>query len=311
MTFSRYLYLILLLAFLTACGGSSPTNTPTNTPPPPTGRPLVLGDISDEPIETIAGTQPIADYLATQLATYGISHGEVKIAPDLDTMITMIETGEVDIYFDSPYPVLVISDATDAEPILRRFKYGVTEYHTVFFVAQDSPITSLDELNGHMIAFEESFSTSGYMLPLSYLIENDYNPTLKPAPDAIINDDEIGYTFSTADDTTIQWVVSGRVTAGAIDNVTLGRLPPETQEQLRVIAATGDVPRQLVLVRPGLDPNLVTAIHDELLTMDENEAGQAALEAFLTTQFDEFPEGATIALQRMRELYELVQLSDQ
>jgi len=44
-----------------------------------------------------------------------------------------------------------------------------------------------------------------------------------------------------------------------------------------------------------------------LLKMDEAEAGQAVLETFLTTKFDEFPQGAEAALARMRTLYELAQ----
>lgn len=268
---------------------------------------IILGDISDEPAETIEGTQPVANYLAARLADRGISRGEVKIAPDLETMIEWMENGEVDLYFDSPYPVLVISDETGAEPILRRQKYGVSAYHSVFFVRKDSQMASLADLMGHVVAFEESFSTSGFMLPLSYLIEHNMNPVEKSSPESSVAAGEVGYVFSTADDTTIQWVISGKVPVGVIDNVTFSRLPEETQAELKIIAQTEDVPRQMVLVRPGMDPDLVEVLRTELLQMDENEEGQAALEIFLTTEFDEFPEGPEVALSRMRTLYNLVQ----
>ena len=119
--------------------------------------------------------------------------------------------------------------------------------------------------------------------------------------------EELGYTFSTADDTTIQWVISGIVPAGVIDNVTFGRLPEETQAELRIIAETDSVPRQMVLVRPGLDEALVTAITNELLAMEENEEGTAALESFQTTEFAEFSEGYAAAMEKMQTLYQLVQ----
>ena len=206
-----------------------------------------------------------------------------------------------------PYPVLVVSQETGATPILRRLKYGVDEYHSVFVVRQDSDIETLEDLYGQIIAFEEAFSTSGYMLPLAYLVQNGMNPVEVSSPDSTVAADEIGYTFSTADDTTIQWVISGRIPLGVIDNVTLGRLPEETQAELRVIAATEDVPRQLVLVNQTLDESLVNAIQEKLLGMDETEAGQAALDIFLTTEFTEFPEGAAAALEYMNNLYQLVQ----
>jgi len=304
-----FLLLFSTLILLIAC--TIPTDESTATVIPETAvsteNPIVIGDISDEVAETIEGTQPFADYLAKELEPYGITNGLVKIAPDLNTMIQWMNDGEVDVYSDSPYPVLVISQQTGATPILRRLKYGVDKYHSVFIVRQDSDIETLDDLIGQTVAFEESFSTSGYMLPLAYLIQNNMNPVEVSSPNATVADDEIGYTFSTADNTTIQWIISGRASAGVIDNVTFGRLPEETQAELRIIAETEDVPRQLVLVNQELDEEFVAALKTELLEMDENEAGQAALDIFLTTEFTEFPEGADAALSRMNTLYQLVQ----
>jgi phosphonate transport system substrate-binding protein len=306
-------YTLGLLAVILFTVGCQPAVAPSSAPPPasPTpGAALVLGDISDEAAETIKGTQPLADHLAAQLGAYGVSHGEVKIAPDLETMIQWMETGEVDLYFDSPYPALVISQETGARPILRRQKYGVSEYYSVFFARADSDFETLDDAQGQMIAFEESFSTSGYMLPLSHLIEQGYQPAEKPSPETAVSPGEIGYVFSTADNTTVQWVISGKVPIGVVDNVTFRRLPQETQDQLRIFAQTEPVPRQLVLARSDLDPALTAAIKTALQAMDETEAGREALEIFLTSEFDEFPQGATVALGRMQTLYQLVQDSE-
>lgn len=304
----RFSFVLVLLFILIGCTGSTNDETSaTDVTPVAEKNVIVLGDISDEPAETIRGTQPIADYLASQLAEYGIESGAVKIAPDFETMTQWIANGEVDMYSDSPYPILVISDETGAEPILRRWKYGVSEYHSVFFARADSDFEELADVVGQMVAFEESFSTSGFMLPLSHLIEQGLNPVEKMAPEESVGADEVGYVFSSNDDNTVQWVISGKVPVGVVDNVTFSRLPEETQNQLVVFAETEDVPRQLVLLQPGLSSELAAAIKTELVEMDENEEGQAALEVFLTSQFDEFPEGAEAALTRMRTLYQLVQ----
>lgn len=298
--------LISAIAVLVACTTVQPTEPETITEDP-IGTTLVIGDISDEPSETIKGTQPLADYLAAQLGDQGITQGEVKIAPDLNTMIQWMKDGEVDLYFDSPYPALVISQETGATPILRRLKYGVDQYHSVFITKADSEFDELADLSGDMVAFEEAFSTSGYMLPLAYLIENKMNPSLKSSLETAVSEDEVGYVFSTADNTTIQWIISGKVPVGVTDNVTFGRLPEETQAELKIIAETENVPRQLVLVAADISEPLTNSIREALLAMDETEAGQEALEIFLTTKFDEFPEGAQKSLERMGELYALVQ----
>ena len=193
-------------------------------------------------------------------------------------------------------------------PVLRRWKYGVSAYHSVFIARKDSGLSSLEDIQGKMVAFEESFSTSGYMLPLSFLIEQGMNPVEKADAETAVAPDEVGYVFSTADNTTIQWVVSGKVPIGVIDNVTFEILiPEETREGLTILAATEDVPRQLMLLRAGIEPELAKAIKTVLIGVNEKEDAQAALEAFLTTEFDEFPEGADAALSRMQTLYELVQ----
>ena len=234
----------------------------------------------------------------------------LKIAPDLNTMIQWMKDGEVDLYFDSPYPALVISQETGAKPILRRLKYGVDQYHSVFITKADSEFDNLVDLSGQMVAFEEAFSTSGYMLPLAFLIENNMNPSLKSSLDTAVSQDEVGYVFSTADNTTIQWIISGKVPVGVTDNVTFGRLPEETQAELKIIAETEDVPRQLVLVAADISAPLTEKIKEVLLAMDDTEAGQEALDVFLTTEFDEFPDGAQKSLERMGELYILVQDSE-
>jgi ABC-type phosphate/phosphonate transport system substrate-binding protein len=132
------------------------------------------------------------------------------------------------------------------------------------------------------------------------------NPVRKSDPDTAVSPDEVGYVFSTADNTTIQWVISGKTPVGVIDNVTFQRLPEETQAELRIFARTEDVPRQLVLVNANMPADLVEALEEVLLTANETEAGQAALETFLTTEFDRFPQGADRELSRMDELYQLV-----
>ena len=295
--------LIVLLGACTSAQLAEPEATTTNEEE----NALVIGDISDEPAETIKGTQPLADYLAAKLADQGITNGEVKIAPDLETMIQWMKDGEVDLYFDSPYPALVISQEAGATPILRRLKYGVDQYHSVFISKADSEFDELSDLRGEMVAFEEAFSTSGYMLPLAFLIENDMNPSLKNSLETAVSPEEVGYVFSTADNTTIQWIISGKIPVGVTDNVTFSRLPEETQAGLQIIAETEDVPRQLVLVSSDLSGPLTKSIKEALLAMEENETGQEALDTFLTTEFDEFPDGAQKSLERMGELYALVQ----
>jgi phosphonate transport system substrate-binding protein len=285
-----------------------PAQAEEEAPAQEEGRPIVLGDISDDPAEVIEGTQPLADYLAANLGEYGISEGQVMIGTSADEMAQWLETGEVDLYFDSVYPATLISDQTGGEIFLRRWRFGVEEYYTVIFASAESGVTSLEDLQGNVIVFDNQFSTSGYFMPAITLIESDLELAGKQSYNDPVSGDEVGFVFSNDDENTLQWVLSGLAAAGATDDYNYNVVFPEdAKDSLVVLAETDPVPRQVAVARPGIDPELLDAITQILTTAHESDEGQAALEPFQTSQFDEFPEGIEAAQERMREMMEIVQ----
>jgi phosphonate transport system substrate-binding protein len=221
-------------------------------------------------------------------------------------MAQLMKNGEVDLYFDSTYPVTLISDETGAQIILRRWRFGVEEYHSVIFASADSGITSLDELPGHMVAMDAPYSTSGFMLPAVKMVESGLKLIGKRGHGEAVAADEVGFVFSYDDENTLQWVLSGLVAAGVTDDYNFDvAFPDEATQNLIVLARTESTPRQVVVARPNLEPELLDAIKRVLVNMHEDESGLAPLESFQTTQFDEFPEGIEAATAHMREMMEI------
>lgn len=301
----RLLPIVLVAVLLVACSSSAEANlTPTAEAAPVADVTLVLGDISDDPGEVIEGTQPLADYLAAQLAPQGITRGEVRIATSAEEMTRLLQTGEVDLYFDSVYPATLISDSIDAEIILRRWRFGVEEYYSVIFAKESSNIDTLADLQGKVVAFDTPYSTSGYFLPVITLLDNGFTVVGRQSP---LGENEIGLVFSYDDENTIQWVLSDIVAAGATDDFNYYNLiPDDIRSQLVVLTETIRVPRQVAVARPGMDPALMQAIIDALVNADEDPAAAEALDAFQTSQFDIFPEGIEAAQENMRALMERV-----
>ncbi len=270
-------------------------------------RAIVLGDISDDPAEVIEGTQPLANYLASQLADVGITVGEVKIAQNADQMIEMIANGEVDLYFDSVYPATLVSDASGGQVILRRWRYGVEKYQSVIFASVDSGITSIDDLHGHLIAFDNQFSTSGFVLPAVYLQKQGVNLVGKEDYNTSVDPNELGFVFSFDDENTIQWILSGFVAAAATDDYYFDQIfSDDIRANLVELARSDFVPRQVVVVSPQMDANMLEAVTEVLLTAHETEAGLAALDPFQTSKFDRFPEGIETASKSMRNMVEII-----
>ena len=263
---------------------------------------LVLGDISSNPTQKIAQYEPLADYLESRLADVGIERATVKIAPDLETMQTWMANGDVDLYFDSPYPAMIISTNTGSEPILRRWKNGVADYSSLLFTLDDRGIQTMEDLNGRQIALESDFSTSGYMLPLVSLQEAGLRLVEQSSGDERLQPNEVGFIFSADEGNTLELVISGEVDAGAIDSGTFAELPDDVRASMTIIWETESVARHIALVGPNLPAEQTSAIKDLLLEMDNMPEGQAVLESFeRTTKFDEFPVEQSI--ERLRELY--------
>ena len=304
-----YIYAVLISFILASCGGKqTPVATEVPATEPAKTHAIVLGDISDDPAEVIEGTQPLADFLATNLKDFGITEGQVRVATSTEEMAELLSKGEVDLYFDSTYPATLISDQTGAKIILRRWRFGVDEYQSVIFASVASGIKSIDDLPGHMIAMDAPYSTSGFLLPSVYLTEKGLTLVGKKSTGDPVGSDEIGFVFSYDDQNTLQWVLSGRADAGVTDDFHFDvDFSKEATSQLVELARTESTPRQVVVIRSGLDEGLVQAIMRVLTTMHETEEGKAALEPFQTSKFDEFPDGINAATTRMREMMELVQ----
>ncbi|MEL7036290.1 MAG: phosphate/phosphite/phosphonate ABC transporter substrate-binding protein [Cyanobacteria bacterium J06592_8] len=307
-TFFRNTLLVGIATLLFSCTPETPASDPTTSEPeidPTLTGTIVVGDVTSQPAKKIKRFQPLADYLAANLGEFGIGVGEVKVAPDVETMASLLESGEVDVYFDSPFPAMIVSDLSGAEPILRRWKGGDAEYYTVIIAMTDRGFTSLDDLNGYKIAFDDPTSTSGYVLPMVHMMEAGLNMQEKQSTNESVAPDEVGYVFSQDDQNNIQWVISDLVDAAAIDHRSFLKIPPESRKAMTVLAETEKVARHVVMVREGLDPEEVEQIKKILLAMDQSPEGQAVMEKFEeTTKFDNFPTDGDIA--RMRELYEKV-----
>jgi phosphonate transport system substrate-binding protein len=307
----KYLFaLTVVLAVVLVSCGESPVSAPQDETAQQTSEAhaILLGDISDDPAEVIEGSQPLADYLAGQLGEYGITEGQVRVVSSTNEMIELLAKGEVDLYFDSTYPATLISDKSDSKIILRRWRFGVEEYQGVIFASKTSGITSIEQLPGRMVAMDAPYSTSGFLLPSVHLLENGLTLAGKQSYGDPVAGNEIGFVFSYDDENTLQWVLSGLTDAGVTDDYNFDvAFPEDAKAQLVELARTEFTPRQVVVMRSGLDPELAQAIVRVLTTMHETELGAAALDPFQTSKFDEFPDGIESATARMREMMELVQ----
>ncbi|MFZ9734099.1 MAG: putative selenate ABC transporter substrate-binding protein [Burkholderiaceae bacterium] len=82
-----------------------------------------------------------------------------------------------------------------------------TQFRSVFITQKDSGIKTLQDLKGKQVSFGSQSSTSGHLMPRTFLLEAGIDP----------EKDLKRVAYSGAHDATIASVVSGRVDAAALD----------------------------------------------------------------------------------------------
>lgn len=309
----KFIFLLAFTAILSlmGCQGSgseTATADPDVSSSSTNGITLTIGDISNDPAKITERYSLLADYLENDLAASGVGKIEIRVAPDLETMTEWLANGTVDIYFDSVYPSFVVSNGSGSTPILRQWRKGVEQYNSVIFATKDSGVTSVNDLEGQIVAFEETYSTSGFMLPTATILEADLTMVEKENHSEAVAADEVGFIFSGADENTIQWVLSGKVAAGATDSATYAQdIPEDIRETLVIVGESAFVPRAVANVTPEMEPELVEALSASLLNLDDSENGKAVLQSLDTGKFDEFPGGTQAAFEEINRLVLLVE----
>lgn len=158
-------------------------------------------------------------------------------------------------------------------PLVQRQEDAV--FKSVFITGKDSGIKRLEDLKGHTLSFGSQSSTSGHLMPRSYLLGAGIDP----------DKDLKRISFSGAHDATIAAVASGKVDAGAL-NVSVWNKFVEDKK-----VDTGEV--QVFYTTPAYyDYNWT--VHADMPEALRNKIRQAFLDLDPTT-----PEGAEILkLQR-------------
>jgi len=152
---------------------------------------------------------------------------------------------------------------------------GISTYTGVVFVRESSPIQSFDDLRGRSIAMVPT-TTAGHLFPL-YLMARRGMLGADDSPKVI--------WVGTHDDVVFE-VMSGRADAGAVKDLRLTAfLQMHKDLAIRTLATSDPVPNNALLLRADVAPIWAEMIKQVLIAMDQDPAGQAALEQFGAVRF--------------------------
>lgn len=274
------------------------------------GNRLVLGRISQEPRKHYARLQAMADYLSLQLAGAGVSGVDVILAATPGEMRDMIRDGKVDLLSETPFVAFEYERDGLVTLLLREWKKGVPQYHTLIIARKDGPIHGLADLRGHHFAFEDPGSTSGYLVPRAALEKAGLSMVAMQGPRDPVPEGKVGYSFAKGEVNVVAWVNRGLAEAGAVSNLDWkdeSDAPAHLKQDLMVIHETAPIIRSLLMVRASLDEGLKQEIRRVLLGMHQTRDGQETLkEYFKVAKFDSLEGEALDGLETARDYWNQV-----
>ena len=260
---------------LAAAGGAEDTDSE-----------LVLGRISDDPRRHHDPLRALLDYVVPRMADVGIRSGRVLMARDAQQMVSYLRRGRVDWVTETAATGLLLAERSGGSVLVGTERNGVAMYHSVIFVRRDSGISSLADLRGRSIAFQNPNSTSAYYAPAAALLDAGVDLEILLSPKDRPRSDGAGYLFAQSEANISTWVHKRLVDAGAFSNLdwdNLNRLPETLRGDLQVISQTEPFPRGLEIVRAGLRADRVERLRSLLLGAAEDPAAREPLQRFYGT----------------------------
>lgn len=236
---------------------------------------LRVSAIPDEaPTELQRKFKPLGEYLARQTGL------KVEFTPvtDYAASVEGLINRKIDMVWFGGFTFVQANVRSKGQvtPLVQRAEDE--KFRSVFITTQPG-ITKLEDLKGKTLAFGSESSTSGHLMPRSFLLGAKINP----------DTDLKRIAFSGAHDATVAAVAGGKVDAGAL-NISVWEKLIEGKKvdpkQVRVFYTTPGYFDYNWSVRSDMDPALKKKIVDAFLALDESTPqGKEILELQRATRF--------------------------
>jgi phosphate/phosphite/phosphonate ABC transporter binding protein len=146
---------------------------------------------------------------------------------------------------------------------------GSRTYQALLVVRDDSPLTALPQLRGKRICYVDRGSTSGYLLPRTYLRQQGLDP-----------DRDLSARFSRNHLAVMSDVIAGACDVGAIYSGAMAGAPSLgiPAARLRLLGLVGQMPYDVFSASPALDPRLASRLRGALLELNvKRDLGRAII----------------------------------
>jgi len=204
---------------------------------------------------------------------------EIVVPLNYETIIEGMRFGHIDAAFMDTGPAWITHQRTGAEAILAELVAGKVNYQaTVWTLADNNSINSIEDTVGKKVAFTSITGSSGFVRPMGTLVTSGYvdieGDDIVALESALAKNFE-SYTFAGGYKAALQLLLNENVdVAFGSDIAPQKYLELEDQVKLRPVTTIGPVPSHVFMVNADMSESTRNALVDALigLNYDENNS---------------------------------------
>lgn len=222
---------------------------------------LRVSAIPDEsPTELQRKFKPLGEYLEKKLGV------KVEFTPvtDYAASVEGLVNNKLDMVWFGGFTFVQAKVRSNNQVIPLVQREEDEKFKSVFITTRND-ITKLQDLKGKTFTFGSESSTSGHLMPRSYLLADHINP----------ESDMKRIAFSGAHDATVAAVAGGKVDAGALNISVWEKLVAQGKVDTNVVHVFYTTPGYYDYnwtVRADMDPSLRDKLAKAFLALDKNDA---------------------------------------
>ncbi|MBL7018598.1 MAG: phosphate/phosphite/phosphonate ABC transporter substrate-binding protein [Nitrosopumilus sp.] len=234
---------------------------------------LTIGFI---PVEKADELTPKAQALETFLESELGVDVEIVVPTNYETIIEGMRFGHIDAAFMDTGPAWITHQRTGAEAVMAELVAGKVNYQaTVWTLAENDSINSLEDTVGKKVAFTSITGSSGFVRPMGTLVTEGHvtieGDDIVALESALANNFE-SYTFAGGYKAALTLLLEGHVdVAFGSDIAPQKYLELEDQVKLRPVTTIGPVPSHVFMVSSDMSDSTKNALVDALIELNYDE----------------------------------------
>ena len=228
------------------------------------------------PVEKADELTPKAEALEKFLESELGIDVKVVVPTNYETIIEGMRFGHIDAAFMDTGPAWITHERTGAEAVLAELVKGKVNYQaTVWTLAENDSINSLEDTVGKRVAFTSITGSSGFVRPMGTLVTSGFvdiqGDDIVALEMALANNFE-SYTFAGGYKAALNLLLNGDVdVAFGSDIAPKKYLDLEDQTKLRPVTTIGPVPSHVFMVSSSMSESTKDNLVDALIELNYDE----------------------------------------